>query len=457
MDKRYKGYLLYGFAGLSAVTGLFVLNNSLFHYNKETPTGSEQLIENSSQAQSGTDKTSFFSQKKPSSLKQETVTFIAKDTLYDILKRYNIPEQQIHQVNQTLKGNKFNTNHIKPGQDIEITYESTAEETKLTRLSLPQGAITTMHVVNTGTGSFDVMTEKKKINKIVELKTAEIDGNLYNTAKKNEIPNDIAHALNEKFSHQIDFSRDIRAGDQMRVLYEEFHDDYGTKIKTGPIIYAAFDVRGKTIELFKYDFPDGHYDYFDRDGNNFKRSLLAKPIPNARISSNYGYRFHPVLKIHRLHKGMDYAAAPGTPIRAAGDGVIRELHRKGGYGRFIRIAHNSKYATGYAHMSRYASNLKVGSRVKQGDVIGYVGSDGLASGPHLHYEVFVNNVQVNPRNVNLPTGEKLEKTHVAELQKRANKLYRNYAEINTTVPTELPRPKPDMPQFASSVPTDKKA
>lgn len=423
-------------AVICALTGLFILNKSLYTLNDNT-----QIQLASDQDAHSVDKISPDSQ-QISSLKESTETFIKGDTLYDILKRHNIPENQIHQISQVLKSKKIDSAHIKPGQEILLNYESNADETTLHRLSLPQGATATIHLMRNTQNNYDVMTEKKKISRLVELKIAEIEGSLFATAAKHGIPKDIVHALNDKFSHQIDFRRDIKSGDQFRVLYEEFHDDYGQKVKTGPIIYAAFDVRGKTIELFKYDFPDGHYDYYDRDGNNFKRSLLSKPIPNARISSNYGYRHHPVLKYRRLHKGMDYAAPPGTPIKAAGDGVIRELCRKGGYGRYIRIAHNSTYSTAYAHMSRYAPNLKAGSRVKQGQVIGYVGSDGLASGPHLHYEVLVNNVQVNPRSINLPTGEKLEKTHIASLQKKANSLYRNYADLNTFTLPERPRPKP---------------
>ncbi len=447
-----KQYLTYAFVAFSAAVGLFCINKTLSNI---TAPHNAEFIEQAESNGSSYVATSFqktlvdqsSSAKKASkgdkSILQEIETFLDGDTLSDVLKRHNIPDTQISEVSQLLKSKKIPVNHLRPGEEIELNYTNDEDETVLKRLSIPQGHTSTIHVVDNGTGKYDVMVEKKNVNRVVELKIANIEGNLYTTGKKHNIPSEIIQSLAQKFSHQFDFRRDVKAGDQLKVLYEESHDNYGKRVKTGPFIYAAFEVKGKTYELFKYDFPDGHTDYFDRQGNSYKRSFLVQPVKNARISSQYGYRVHPIHHSRMLHKGIDYAAPKGTPIVAAADGVIKEAKRKNGFGRYIRIAHNATYSTAYGHMSGFGKNVKEGMRVRQGDVIGYVGSDGHATGNHLHYEVLVNNVQVNPKAVNLPTGEKLDKKNLQILQAKIHDLSKNYSQIKTLTPktTLLPKAK----------------
>ena len=176
----------------------------------------------------------------------------------------------------------------------------------------------------------------------------------------------------------------------------------------GDIVYAAMTLSGKRMELYRFTPKSGNTDYLDPKGDSVRKTLMRTPIDGARLSSGYGMRKHPILGYTKMHRGVDFAAPRGTPIYAAGDGTVEVAGRKGAYGKYVRIRHNSTYKTAYAHMSRYGKGIKKGKRVKQGQIIGYVGSTGRSTGPHLHYEILVNGRQINPRRVKLPSGEKLK-------------------------------------------------
>ena len=228
-----------------------------------------------------------------------------------------------------------------------------------------------------------------------------IEENVYKAASKAGIPaNTIMHFINI-FSYNFDFQREVRAGDKLEILYEYQETMDGKRVKeSGNILYAALTVQGNKNKLYRFDVTDRKVDYISDDATSIKKTLLQTPINGARISSRYGMRHHPVLGYSRMHRGLDYAAPRGTPIFAAGDGVIEYVRvNNKGYGKYIKIKHNAKYSTLYAHMQGFARDMKKGKRVKQGDVVGYLGSTGLATGPHLHYEVHVNGRRVNPSKV----------------------------------------------------------
>lgn len=235
--------------------------------------------------------------------------------------------------------------------------------------------------------------------------SAVIDSSLFAAGKAAGLDDRLIMELAGIFGWDVDFALDIRKGDAFTVIYEELYRD-GKKVRNGEIIAAEFINQGNRFQALRYTDPNGQTAYYAPDGRSMKKPFLRSPVNFTRVSSNFNpSRLHPVLGTRRPHMGTDYAAAPGTPIKAAGDGKIIHRGRKGGYGRTIIIKHGSRYSTLYAHMSRYAGGLRTGSRVKQGQIIGYVGSSGLATGPHLHYEFRVDGVHRNPRTVELPDAE----------------------------------------------------
>ena len=235
-----------------------------------------------------------------------------------------------------------------------------------------------------------------------------IDSSLFVAGQEAGVPTSIMVELIRAFSFDVDFQREIWKGDGVELIYETFHDPDGNFVKTGTLFYAALEVRGKLLPLYRFTPPNGRADYFGPTGRTARRTLMRTPIDGARISSGYGKRRHPILGYTKMHRGTDFAAPRGTPIYAAGDGVVEVAGRKGAYGRYIRIRHNSTYKTAYAHLYRYAKGIRKGRRVRQGQVIGYVGTSGRSTGPHLHYEVHVNGRQTNPLRVKLPSGKKLK-------------------------------------------------
>jgi murein DD-endopeptidase MepM/ murein hydrolase activator NlpD len=218
------------------------------------------------------------------------------------------------------------------------------------------------------------------------------------------------------FSFDIDFQRDIQSGDQFAIMYEELSDEYGKKLGAGKILIAEMKLSGKPIRLYKYKSAKGDTDYYNAKGQSARKSLTLTPIDGARISSGYGRRRHPILGYTKMHRGVDFAAPRGTPVYAGGRGIIEVAGRNGAYGRYIRIRHNSTYKTAYAHLKGFARGIRKGRRVKQGQVIGYVGTTGRSTGPHLHYEILKNGRQMNPRRLNLPSGQKLRGKELARFQ-----------------------------------------
>lgn len=220
------------------------------------------------------------------------------------------------------------------------------------------------------------------------------------------------------YSFDVDFQREIRVGDKFEVLFESYYDESGNRVKDGNVLFASLDLRRRqTIDMYFYKTKK-IAEYFDGKGKSIRKSLLRTPINGARISSGYGRRRHPVLGYTKIHKGIDFAAPRGTPIFAAGSGVITYYKRYGSYGNFVKIRHNNGYSTAYAHASRFARGLRVGSRVKQGDIIAYVGTTGRSTGPHLHYEVRFKGKQINPSKVKTTSGLKLSGAQLKNFMKR---------------------------------------
>jgi murein DD-endopeptidase MepM/ murein hydrolase activator NlpD len=250
----------------------------------------------------------------------------------------------------------------------------------------------------------------------------------------------------------VDFQRDVRKGDGFELVYEQDVMKSGEIARNGRILFAAFDTRFGPKAYYHFTPEDGRADHFDAKGHSARRLLMRTPINGARLSSGFGKRRHPILGYTRMHNGVDFAAPTGTPILAAGDGRIDRASWYGGYGRFVRIEHANGYKTAYAHLSRYGPGIKKGVRVKQGQVIGYLGSSGLATGPHLHYEVLKDGRRINPRSLRAPTGKilegaELEAFQTARLgfQTRLARLRKDPVDTPTTLASEATASQPATP------------
>ena len=231
-----------------------------------------------------------------------------------------------------------------------------------------------------------------------------IKDNLYNAAIKSKIEPNIIIEFARIFGFEVDFQRDIRKGDWFEIYYEKFEDDNGEVKDTGKIIYASMYVNGNEINLYNFNYKNDE-EYYDIKGKSITKSLMKTPINGARLSSSFGMRKHPILGYNKMHRGTDFAAPSGTPIMASGSGTVTRARWCGGGGNCIKIKHNSTYETIYAHMKSFAKGIKEGKKVKQGQIIGYVGSTGMSTGPHLHYEVLVNGKKVNSQKLKLPSGK----------------------------------------------------
>jgi murein DD-endopeptidase MepM/ murein hydrolase activator NlpD len=334
------------------------------------------------------------------------VTIQAGDSLARIFSRQEVPARQLHELIASSKEAKKLT-HIYPGQKIRM--RTTAEQ-GLLELVYEIDALNQLHVVRED-GTFRTALVEREPERRTVRSAGSIEDNLFLAAQKARLPENITMELAGIFGWDIDFALDIRRGDRFALLYEELYLD-GDRIGTGSILAAEFVNRDKVHQAVRYTDDRGRTDYYDPTGRSMRKDFLRTPVDFSRISSRFSTgRKHPILNRIRAHRGVDYAAPTGTPVKATGNGKIVLRGKKGGYGNTVVIRHGSKYSTLYAHLSRFASALRTGSRVRQGQIIGYVGSTGLATGPHLHYEFHVNGVHRNPLTVKLPAAAPLPKQY----------------------------------------------
>jgi murein DD-endopeptidase MepM/ murein hydrolase activator NlpD len=326
----------------------------------------------------------------------------------------------------------FNPRKIRAGQDIDLFFMASTDDTpdQFAGLAYEPTPLRTIRLKRDADG-FVAWDEEKVLTTKNHEAHGRIDDSLYMAGVRAGLPVPVLLELIRAYSWDVDFQRSIRKGDGFAVLYEARHDEEGEILAYGDILFAELQLSGDKLPIFQFKTSDGTIDYFDDKGRSAKKTLMRTPIDGARLSSGFGNRKHPVLGYNKMHKGVDFAAARGTPIYAAGDGAIDFAGRNGGYGKFVRIRHNGEYSTAYAHMKSIASGMKTGKRVRQGDVIGYVGTTGRSTGPHLHYEILKNGVQVNPMKVKMPSGKKLKGTELARFEEVAEQLSNLYAEVSS--------------------------
>ena len=255
--------------------------------------------------------------------------------------------------------------------------------------------------------NFEAKEITKNLNKKIIFKEGKISQSLYRSAIKSNILPNIIVEFARIYGFQVDFQRDIRRNDAYQIIYEIFQDEDGKIFETGKIIFANLILGGQENSLYLFIDKKKNGEHYDLNGKSVRKALMKTPINGARLSSSFGMRKHPILGFNKMHKGTDFAAKEGTPIMASGDGKIIKARLCGGGGNCVKIKHNSTYSTVYAHLSKFASGIKEGVRVKQGRIIGYVGSTGMSTGPHLHYEVIENKKKINSQKLKLPSGKTL--------------------------------------------------
>ncbi len=338
----------------------------------------------------------------------EDITIIVNDneTFEKIIKNIDLPESEINKVLEDVSKIKH-LNRVYKNQKISIKIDRKTPN-KILEFSIERSK--TKKMLFTRNFSLDTFNHKEvvtKLKKIEVYKEGEIISSLYSKAIELGIKPNIIIEFARIYGFQIDFQRDIWKNDGFQILYENYLDENGKILETGNIIYANLILQGKEYPL--YLFKKGKTsDHFDEFGKSIKKSLMKTPINGARLSSSFGMRKHPILGFNKLHKGTDFAAPKGTPIMASGDGKVTRARWCGGGGNCVKIKHNSTYSTVYAHMSKFARGIKEGVRVKQGQIIGYVGSTGMSTGPHLHYEVIENGKKINSQTLKLPSGKILK-------------------------------------------------
>ncbi|MGE4313437.1 MAG: peptidoglycan DD-metalloendopeptidase family protein [Pseudobdellovibrionaceae bacterium] len=350
------------------------------------------------------------------------------DTLVGSLQNAGVDAQLAFDIVKAVSS-QYDPRLIRPGQDIRVKLVPEKGRLQFASMELVSDPIRTVVVKRSKKGDLETSVAEKEILPQMFAVKADVKNSLYGSAAKSGVPEPIIAQAIKVLSWSVDFQRDIKSGDTFELLYDVYMTDDGQYVRSGEPYYVKLIQAKKEVAFYRFEQDNGTTDYFRADGHSAKKGLLTTPIDGARVSSGFGMRRHPVLGYSKMHKGMDFAAPTGTPIYAAGDGEVQRAGRFSSYGNYVRVNHNSKLATAYAHMSRIAKGIKPGTHVKQGEVIGYVGTTGRSTGPHLHYEVLVNNSQVSPTSVKVPTGKVLAgaelkrfKNEVGDYEKQFKKL-----------------------------------
>ena len=328
------------------------------------------------------------------------------ESLNIILEKYEVPKLEIKKIKKELSKKK-NLNNLRINQLIKFTID-TSNQKKVINFFLPISKTKKIQLVrNLKNDNFETKEIFISLNKKIIFKEGRISQSLYKSAIKSNILPNIIVEFARIYGFQVDFQRDIRKNDAYQIMYEIFQDEDGKIFETGKIIFANLILSGQENSLYLFIDKKKNEEHYDLNGKSVRKALMKTPINGARLSSSFGMRKHPILGFNKMHKGTDFAAKEGTPVMASGDGKIIRARWCGGGGNCIKIKHNSTYSTVYAHLSKFASGIKEGTRVKQGRIIGYVGSTGMSTGSHLHYEVIVNNKKVNSQTLKLPSGKTL--------------------------------------------------
>ena len=395
LNKKNLKFIISGLIFL-IISAFFFLNQNYYNKNKEIKNYTEfkgELINFHS----------LIKDKIQNQHNKKTIGIKKGQSLNSILSEAGASQKEIFNISKILRQyislKKINTNQI-----FEVL--TNKDNGEIIRLTVNLDNINSLHIFKK-----DNKFVANKIEKVLYKKTVLGEGliksSLFQAAQKENIDAEVVVDFARIFGFEIDFQRDIRKNDIFQIVYDKYVDDDGELQKNGEIIYAYMKNRGREIALYRFVDQKGIPGYYQTNGKSIEKALMKTPINGARLSSTYGMRKHPILGYNKMHRGTDFAAPKGTPIMASGSGIIEMAKWNGAYGKYIRIRHNSKYKTAYAHLNGYARGIKRGAKVRQGQIIGYVGSTGRSTGPHLHYEVLVNGKRMNSQRLKLPSGRTL--------------------------------------------------
>jgi len=328
----------------------------------------------------------------------------------------------------------FNPRRLVPGQTVTLRLRPGEGETAgLDRLTIVPEPGRRVIAERMDDGSFAAHDEQDPIAVEAAAFHGTIASSLFAAGEKAGVPPGILQQMIRLFSYDVDFQRDIRSGDSFEVMADRSHLPDGTPVGDGEIDYAALTLSGVTMRLYRFESASGEVDYFNEKGQSVRKALLRTPVDGARITSSFGMRNHPILGFSKMHKGVDFGTPVGTPVYAAGNGVVEKEGPWGAYGNYLRIRHTGTYATAYGHLSGYARGIHPGVRVRQGQVVAYSGNTGRTTGPHLHYEVLISGAQVNPLNVKMPAGRTLAGEEARQFARLRANLDRTYAQAASGV------------------------
>lgn len=349
-----------------------------------------------------------------------SITIGRGDTLIDALLKAGADRLDAHGAITALS-DLFDPRHLRIGQAIDLVFSQDGEKQALNVMALRTRFDERVVAERTEDGDFRAKRQSMAVTPLLGYGSGTIKDSLYLSAQRSGIPAKIIVELIRLYSFDVDFQREIRAGDQFEVLYERDIAEEDGLLEDGNILYARLKLSNRDIPLYRHTPKDSDdADYFNAEGKSVRKALMKTPLDGARLTSRFGKRKHPVLGYVRSHRGADFGAPTGTPIYAAGDGIIERASRYGSYGNYVRIRHNGTYKTAYAHLSKYGSGIRKGVRVKQGQIIGYVGATGRVTAAHLHYEVYVGKERVDPLTLDLPSGRELSGQYLdAFVQARA--------------------------------------
>ena len=398
MSKLKNKYIKFTFITLALfiTSTFFIINQSYYKKKSETENLSDFKNETKSIH-------SILVSKFQSHHIKENLRIKKGQSLNTVLSNVGVLQKEIQDVTSLLSKH-INLRKINSDQIFQILLNK--KSGKLKRLTVNTDNITSLHIFK-----YQNKFVANKIEKVLHKKTSLSEGiikfSLFRAAQKDNIEPEVIVEFARIFGFEIDFQRDIRKNDIFQIVYEKFVDDDGEIQKSGDIVYAYMKNKGREISLYRFIDRKGIAGYYQTNGKSIEKALMKTPINGARLSSTFGMRKHPILGYNKMHRGTDFAAPKGTPIMASGSGTIEVVKWYGAYGKYIRIKHNSKYKTAYAHLNNYARGIKRGVKVRQGQIIGYVGNTGRSTGPHLHYEVLVNGKRKNSQRLKLPSGRTL--------------------------------------------------
>lgn len=356
------------------------------------------------------------------SIDRRTLSIGRGDTLMDLLADAAVPRNEANGAIAALR-DVYDPRKLKVGQKITVLFEPRRGGARtFVGLEFLPDPIRSVSISRKGETGFTSSQVEKAVTRTLVAAQGVIRSSLFEAGSAAGVPLSVMMAFIRDYSYDVDFQRDLQPGDGFEILYEKLVTADGKSVGEGDVLYASLTLSGEDMPIYRHKTRDGRVDYYNRDGESIRRALLRTPIDGARITSGFGMRHHPILGFSKMHQGVDFGAPKGTPIYAAGRGVVEMAAPFGAYGNYIRIRHNTEIATAYAHLSRFAKDTRRGGRVDQGDIIGYVGSTGRSTGAHLHYEVLKGGRQVNPRSVDLPTGEKLEGRELQAFQQTVRSL-----------------------------------